>query len=196
MNATQNQTRTGRICNQNMARECSISVTVSVSPFRMSMFFYSWPYAGFSNSRGPGAKVGNRIGNVLQFLPALFLSRPARGCQNHRPLDLHFEDIARLHDTGGLRAAPTPPGVPVMITSPRSRLHCDADHFNFSSATPKISWFCARILHHAAISNGPGCAIRVLPAARHRGVTSHGPERSGAIEILTHRPPSICGGCA
>src|SRR3984885_10271974 len=24
--------------------------------------------------------------------------------------------------TGGLRAAPTPPGVPVMITSPRSRL--------------------------------------------------------------------------
>src|SRR5256885_583247 len=35
-------------------------------------------------------------------------------------VDLHFHLVARLHHIGGLRRAPTPPGVPVTSTSPGS----------------------------------------------------------------------------
>jgi hypothetical protein len=41
--------------------------------------------------------------------------------------------------TGGLRAAPTPPGVPVMITSPGSRLIATLI-ISTSAETLKMSW--------------------------------------------------------
>jgi hypothetical protein len=42
--------------------------------------------------------------------------------QDTHPLDFHFEDVVRLHENRWLARRPTPPGVPVMITSPGSRL--------------------------------------------------------------------------
>jgi len=57
------------------------------------------------------------IGNVLtlRFMPCGFLRTPAP----RSPLRRHRRAPCRR---GGLRSAPPSPGVPVMITSPRSRL--------------------------------------------------------------------------
>src|SRR5829696_1009311 len=44
-----------------------------------------------------------------------------------------------LRNTGGLRAKPTPGGVPVAITSPGSSV-IDSDKNSINAGTPKISW--------------------------------------------------------
>jgi hypothetical protein len=106
--------------------------------------------------------------------------------QDTEPLDLHFEDIAGLHEDGWLarRSDATRRAGDDHIASLQT--HRDTDHFNQRRDT-EDELVGARILHHAAISNGPGCAIRW---PRRHGIGRHQPraERSGAIEILAHRP--------
>jgi hypothetical protein len=60
--------------------------------------------------------------NSFPIIAALFSFALDGVAQDTHALDLHFEDIAGCMKTGGFRAAPMPPGVPVMIRSPGSRL--------------------------------------------------------------------------
>jgi len=88
--------------------------------------------------------------------------------------------------TGGLRAAPTPPGVPVMITSPGLQTHRDADHFD-QRGDAEDELIGTRILHHSAVQAAL-MRSRWAPGGTASGVTSHGPNAPVAIEILAHRP--------
>src|SRR5882757_1748051 len=106
--------------------------------------------------------------------------------QDTEPLDIHFEDIAGLHENGWLtrRSDATRRAGDDHITSLQT--HRDTDHFNQRWDT-EDEQVCARILHHAAIQT----ALYPQPAGpRRHGVGCHQPraERSGAIEILAHRP--------
>ena len=88
--------------------------------------------------------------------------------------------------TGGLRAAPTPPGVPVMITSPGSRAHRDADHCD-QRGDAEDEPVGTRILHYPAVQ----AALNAQPAGpRRHGIGRHQPgaECPRGIEILAHRP--------
>src|ERR1700722_5284611 len=75
--------------------------------------------------------------------------------------------------TGGLRAAPTPPGVPVMITSPRSRVIATLI-VAISAGTLKMS----RSVRESCITrpfNRPWMRNPRAPGGTVSGVTSHGP---------------------
>src|SRR5258708_40044013 len=70
--------------------------------------------------------------------------------QDTEPLDLHFEDIAGLHENGWLtrRSDATRRAGDDHITSLQT--HGDTDHLNQRWDT-EDQLVCARILHHAAI---------------------------------------------
>ena len=102
------------------------------------------------------------------------------------PLDLHFEDIAGLHEYRWLtrRSDATRRAGDDHIASLQA--HRDTDHFNQRRDT-EDEQVGARILHHAAIQTA--LDAQSAGAGRH-GIGRHQPraERSGAIEILAHRP--------
>src|SRR6266702_1142476 len=117
------------------------------------MFFYSRHYAGCSNSRAPACKIGNRNRQCTDTaVPAVHaFSVVLHGVgQDTEPLDLHFEDIAGLHENGWLtrRSDATRRAGDDHITSLQT--HRNTDHFNQRWDT-EDELVCARILHYAAI---------------------------------------------
>jgi len=90
--------------------------------------------------------------------------------------------------TGGLRAAPTPPGVPVMITSPRSRLIATLI-ISISAGTLKMSW-SVRASCITRPFKRPWMRNPRAPGGTASGVTSHGPNDPVASKFL---PIVHCG---
>src|SRR5271168_928306 len=102
--------------------------------------------------------------------------------QDTKALDLHFEDVAGLHEYRWLTSCSdaTRSAGDDHITSLQSHRH--TDHFNqrWDTEDEQVG---ARILHHAAIQT----ALDAQSAGtRRHGIGCHQPraERSGAIEIL------------
>src|SRR6266478_2753059 len=123
----QNQTRTGNICNQNIAWEwLHFGDRFREAHFGMIYVFLLVALRGIWQVASAGVRGRQfAIGNVLtlQFLPCTLSHPSCTGLVRTPSPSISTAKISPgCMKTGGLRAAPTPPGVPVMITSPRSRL--------------------------------------------------------------------------
>src|SRR5882757_3291041 len=105
--------------------------------------------------------------------------------QNTHPLDLHFEDIARLHENRWLARRANATGCSGDDHIARLQTHRDAAHFD-QRGDAEDELVGARILHHAAVQ----AALNTQPVGpRRHGIWRHQPgaECSCAIEILAHR---------
>src|SRR5258708_32875890 len=126
---------------------------MGVTPFRHDVCSPTRPYAGYATRERRRARpaVRNRQCTATA-VPALHaFSAVLHGVgQDTEPVDLHFEDIAGLHENGGLtrRSDATRRAGDDHITSLQT--HRDTDHFNQRWDT-EDELICARILHHAAI---------------------------------------------
>src|SRR6266478_1700738 len=106
--------------------------------------------------------------------------------QDTDPFDLHFEDIARLHENRWLAHRPNATGCSGDNHITRFQTHRDADHCDqLGDAEDELVG--TRILHHSAVQ----AALNAQPVGpRRHGIGRHQPgaERPGGIEILAHRP--------
>src|SRR5467141_425246 len=106
--------------------------------------------------------------------------------QDTDPLDLHFEDIARLHENRWLARRPNAAGCSGDDHITRLQTHRDADHCNqLGDAEDELVG--TRILHHSAVQ----AALNAQPVGpRRHGIGRHQPraECPCGIEILAHRP--------
>jgi hypothetical protein len=111
---------------------------------------------------------------------------PHRVGQDPEPLNLHFEDIAGLHENGRFtrRSDATRRAGDDHITSLQT--YRDADHFN-QRCDAEDELVCACILHHTAIQTALDAQSS---SAWRNGIGHYQPraERSCAIEILANCP--------
>src|SRR6266478_5899005 len=70
--------------------------------------------------------------------------------QDTHPLDLHFEDIARLHEDRWLARRPNATGCSGDDHITRLQTHRDADHFD-QRGDAEDELVGTRILHHSAV---------------------------------------------
>src|SRR5882724_9713713 len=84
------------------------------------------------------------------FGPSLFSPVLDGVAQDTHPLDLHFEDIARLHENWWLARRPNATGCSGDDHITRLQTHRDADHFD-QRGDAEDELVGTRILHHSTV---------------------------------------------